>query len=46
MKGTSVLDVIRGIMETAGASIKLTVDSNMSQVMTMETSFIVMKMVR
>ena len=46
MKGALVLDVIRGVMEIAGAHIELAVDSNMSQATTMETSFIITRVIR
>ena len=46
MKRALVLDVVRGIIETTGTDIKLIVDPDMPQVMTMETGFIITRVVR
>lgn len=45
-KEASVLNVVRDVTETAGASIKLAVDLDMSQVMRMETHFVIMRVIR
>lgn len=46
MKGASVLNMIRGVAEIARADVKLAVDPNMSQMMTMETCFVILRVIR
>ena len=45
MKWAVILDVVWGIAKTHGAGIKLTVNSNMSQVMAMEAQFVIAGMI-
>ena len=46
MEWATVLDVVWSITKACRAGIKLAVDSDMSQTMTMEACFVIVRMIR